>query len=112
MRACATTMRAAGALLPGNVTLVNAAVTSAPGTLPFTWYPSAPGNSTLVPDEKVAMQARSVAQGAGRPKQRPGPGRVSGFVRLGVAGCAVSICGWPLVIWQSTRADLHYACCP
>eukprot|EP00879_Flechtneria_rotunda_P009213 GHRR01009646.1.p1 GENE.GHRR01009646.1~~GHRR01009646.1.p1 ORF type:complete len:278 (+),score=75.28 GHRR01009646.1:84-836(+) len=41
---------------PGNVKLVNQAVSSRPGTLPITFYPRMPGNSTLREAEKRQLQ--------------------------------------------------------
>jgi FkbM family methyltransferase len=46
------------ALPAGNIQLINKAVSNAPGVLPITFYPRMPGNSTLRPLEKAALQQR------------------------------------------------------
>eukprot|EP00882_Tetradesmus_deserticola_P008698 GHRQ01009172.1.p1 GENE.GHRQ01009172.1~~GHRQ01009172.1.p1 ORF type:complete len:425 (+),score=86.47 GHRQ01009172.1:136-1410(+) len=43
---------------PGNIRLFNTAVSNKPGHLPLTYYPRMPGNSTLRPTEKAALQQR------------------------------------------------------
>jgi FkbM family methyltransferase len=40
----------------GNIRLISKAVSDAPGSLPITFYPRMPGNSTLRPTEKAALQ--------------------------------------------------------
>ncbi|KAF6264767.1 S-adenosyl-L-methionine-dependent methyltransferase [Scenedesmus sp. NREL 46B-D3] len=42
----------------GNIMLFQTAVSDRPGTLPMTFYPRMPGNSTLRPLEKAALQQR------------------------------------------------------
>lgn len=43
-------------VIAGNIRLISKAVSDVPGVLPMTFYPCMPGNSTLRPAEKAALQ--------------------------------------------------------
>lgn len=43
-------------IIAGNIRLISKAVSDVPGVLPMTFYPCMPGNSTLRPAEKAALQ--------------------------------------------------------
>lgn len=51
-----------GAPYPENILLCNVALSSECGTHPMTWFPVAPGNSTLAPNEKDKLQGWMMPQ--------------------------------------------------